>query len=238
MKGLMSRFFYFVRDLRSAALFKALKTHCSGRIVDIGGWDFYEKAISINLNFTEWISLDNDPDRLSAIEREKVRFVVGDACRLPFSNESFDTALSIQVLEHLYKPNDAVGEMARILKKGGVAIFLIPQTSNNHLVPPHYYNFTRFWIERACKENSLSIEVLKPLGGAFSTMASRLFYFYFQAFGVKTFTVEGIRRPFLFYPLLPLMIATSFFLIPLFLLFSLGDLEEEPNNHLVIARKD
>lgn len=237
MKSPMSSFFYFVRDLRSAELFRILKKHCSGRVVDIGGWDFYNKAISLNLDFSEWVSLDNSPDRLSAIKHDKVSFVVGDACCLPISDNSFDTALSIQVLEHLYKPNEAVREMARILRKGGKAVFLIPQSSNIHLVPHHYYNFTRFWIERACRENALSIEFLKPLGGAFSTLASRLFYFFFQAAGVKTFTVEGIKRPKMFYLLLPLMITAALFIIPLFLIFSLGDLEEEPNNHLVVARK-
>lgn len=45
--------------------------------------------------------------------------VVGDAHALPFRAGSFDGVLSMQVLEHLRAPWDAVEEVARVLRPGG-----------------------------------------------------------------------------------------------------------------------
>ncbi|HZP99353.1 MAG TPA: methyltransferase domain-containing protein [Reyranella sp.] len=52
-----------------------------------------------------------------------VRHVVGDARWLPFKPDSFDTAYSYSVLQHLAKDNVrlALGELKRVLKPGGSA---------------------------------------------------------------------------------------------------------------------
>ena len=68
-------------------------------------------------------------------------------------------------------------------------------------------------------------------------MASHHFYFFLQAFRVEGMSDPEVRRPLLFYPLLPLMCAVALLSLPLYLLLSLGDLSEEPNNHLVVAQK-
>ena len=48
--------------------------------------------------------------------------VLGDAQNLPFKDESFEVILCTEVLEHLKKPQLAVDEMKRVLKKGGKLI--------------------------------------------------------------------------------------------------------------------
>ena len=50
-------------------------------------------------------------------------------------------------------------------------------------------------------------------------------------------SVPEIRRGPLFYVLYPLMAAYALLSLPIALLLSLGDLQEEPNNHLVVVRK-
>jgi SAM-dependent methyltransferase len=52
-------------------------------------------------------------------------FVVGSATNMPFSDNSFDAAWSIWVLEHIPTPERAFEEMRRVIKPGGV-IFLAP----------------------------------------------------------------------------------------------------------------
>jgi hypothetical protein len=47
----------------------------------------------------------------------------------------------------------------------------------------------------------------------------------------------AIRRNALFWVLLPFQMLFALFLIPVAMFFSLGDLGEEPNNHLVVARR-
>jgi SAM-dependent methyltransferase len=52
--------------------------------------------------------------------------VVGDICRLPFADDSFDVAFAIYVLEHLADPARFTQEVSRVLKPGGVFVCLTP----------------------------------------------------------------------------------------------------------------
>ena len=51
----------------------------------------------------------------------RVSFVEDDISSSSVESESMDAIVSWEVLEHITKPNDAFKEMARILKKGGIA---------------------------------------------------------------------------------------------------------------------
>jgi SAM-dependent methyltransferase len=48
------------------------------------------------------------------------RFVTGSATALPFPDNSFDTAWSIATLEHVPNPEQALAEMRRVVRKGGL----------------------------------------------------------------------------------------------------------------------
>lgn len=56
--------------------------------------------------------------------RVKVRFVEGNALRLPFKDESFDAVVSIRFLHLLSRKDEqaVLREMARVLKPGGVLV--------------------------------------------------------------------------------------------------------------------
>jgi hypothetical protein len=60
---------------------------------------------------------------------------------------------------------------------------------------------------------------------------------FFQAARADGMSDKRIRRKRKFWILLPLQALYAAVSIPICMLLSLGDLEEEPNNHLVIARK-
>lgn len=53
--------------------------------------------------------------------------VKADICQLPFANNSFDWILCNHVLEHIPDDTQAMQELYRVLKPGGVAILQIPQ---------------------------------------------------------------------------------------------------------------
>jgi SAM-dependent methyltransferase len=236
-KPLWIRLLYRARDLRSRALFDALRAHCRGEVLDVGGWDFFESARRADIDFDRWTCLEASSERALTSEDERFRLVHGDGCRMDFEAASFDTVLCIQVLEHVFEPLRMFCEIGRVLRPEGVAVFLIPQTSTTHLAPDYHCNFSRYWIREALNRAGLVSVEHQPLGGVWSSMASHLFYFFLQAFRFEGMSDPEIRRPWLFYPLLPLMCAAALLCLPLFLLLSLGDLAEEPNNHLVIARK-
>lgn len=64
----------------------------------------------------------------------KARAEVGDALRLPYSDNSFDVVLMSEILEHIPTDEGAITEMARVLKPGGVAAVTVP----------------RYWPEKVC----------------------------------------------------------------------------------------
>jgi hypothetical protein len=106
-----------------------------------------------------------------------------------------------------------------------------------HLAPDFHQNFSRFWIQKAMQRAGLEIVQLRPLGGVWSSMASHLVYFFFQAARADGMSDKSIRRKRSFWILVPLQALYATVSIPMCMLLSLGDLEEEPNNHLVVARK-
>jgi SAM-dependent methyltransferase len=50
----------------------------------------------------------------------------GDACRLPFPDETFDVVITSEVLEHIQDDVAAIGEMVRVLKPGGRFAATVP----------------------------------------------------------------------------------------------------------------
>lgn len=236
-KTVWERFAFWARNLRSQKLFQALAMYCSGDVLDVGGRDFFLTAESRKISFLSWTTLDNMSMSSAGIADARFHFIHGDGCAIPCADQSFDTVLNIQVLEHVFHPMTMVQEIARVLKVSGHAVFLIPQTSVLHELPAHYYNFTRFWIERVMTESGLAIVEYHALGGVWSSMASHLVYFFFECFRVRGMSDQRIIRNVWFYILFPLMIVYAVISIPICLVLSLGDLQEEPNNHLVVVQK-
>lgn len=230
------RLLYFVRDLRAKQLFKILRKYCGKDILDVGGGAFYPK-IKDRLTFSNWTSLESSEKYAYKTNDGKYHLVFGDGCDMKFKNESFDTILCIQVLEHVYEPNKMFSEIARVLKPDGHAIFMVPQTANTHLVPDHYYNFTKYWIRKSAKLNNLKVVEMIPMGGFWSSAASRLFIFFLQSIRYEVVSDGEERRNFLFYFLLPLMWFYAVINIPICLIFAFSDLNEEPNNHLLVLKK-
>jgi len=55
-----------------------------------------------------------------------IRYSVQNAQELAFGSEKFDCVICIDVLEHVGVPENAMGEMARVLKPGAVAVVTVP----------------------------------------------------------------------------------------------------------------
>lgn len=52
--------------------------------------------------------------------------VLGDLCRLPFPDGSFDVVVCFHVLEHVPSDRDAAAQIARVLGQGGTAVIVVP----------------------------------------------------------------------------------------------------------------
>lgn len=68
--------------------------------------------------------------------------VMGDAHTLPFRESTFNGIVCQAVLEHIKKPEKAVAEMFRVLKKGGLVYAEVPFLQGFHPSPKDFYRFT------------------------------------------------------------------------------------------------
>lgn len=73
----------------------------------------------------EKIGLDMSPDQTTGNSSMTTIIHTRDG-RLPFSDCSFDLVTSLWVLEHVEHPEQLFGEIARVLKPGGIFAFVTP----------------------------------------------------------------------------------------------------------------
>lgn len=113
--------------------------------------------------------------------------VFGDAERLPFRRDSFDTALCLQVLEHLAEPETALREACRVLRPGGYLILTAPHIWNVHEDPDDYYRFTGHGLAHLLRKAGLEVVEIRPMAGYFVTTAARFCYFlaHFDRWGMQ-----------------------------------------------------
>ncbi|MBC8506419.1 MAG: class I SAM-dependent methyltransferase [Anaerolineales bacterium] len=79
----------------------------------------------------------------------------------PFRPESFDAALVLNVLEHVFDSQGLFKSVAEILKPGGKLLLAIPFMVKMHQIPLDYFRYTHFALEQLGKDNGLEIERLE-----------------------------------------------------------------------------
>ena len=122
-----------------SARYKWAAPRLRGRILDLGCGVGYGGQILLSANgaIREVVGLDMSPDALEFARQtyanEELRFVQGDACCLPFADNSFDAVVSFEAIEHVKEPVALLKEVRRVLKPRGT--FLV-STPNKYLTSP------------------------------------------------------------------------------------------------------
>lgn len=62
-----------------------------------------------------------------APESAKAQVVVGDALALPYPDDSFDSVIASEILEHIPEDDAAITELIRVLKPGGTLAVTVPR---------------------------------------------------------------------------------------------------------------
>jgi SAM-dependent methyltransferase len=150
-----------IADWAIAAYEDAIRQHAHGVLADIGCGnapyygiyrDRVVKAIGV-----DWPASTHGSSYID------VFCDLNDGIELP--DESIDTILCTDVLEHLYEPRRLWIEFARILRSGGVALIGVPFLYNIHEAPHDYHRYTSFALRRYAEEAGLVVVSLDPIGG-------------------------------------------------------------------------
>jgi len=148
---------------RIAAFYStAIRTHAHGHLLDLGcgrapllGYysQFVDKATLV-----DWEnSLHNNPllDLVADLNKP-----------LRFDDETFDTVLLSDVLEHIAEPQNLLGEISRTLKSNdGLLLLNVPFFYPIHEEPFDFHRYTRFSLERMCAAAGLTVLEVTPIGG-------------------------------------------------------------------------
>lgn len=92
--------------------------------VGCGTGRFSEQIVDLGANLTV---IDIGQDLVEKVcERVKCTGVVGDACNLPFDDETFEFVISSECIEHTSDPIKAITEMCRVCTPGGTICITTP----------------------------------------------------------------------------------------------------------------
>ncbi|MBI3815605.1 MAG: methyltransferase domain-containing protein, partial [Nitrospinae bacterium] len=150
------------------SIYKA-RENIRGILLDIGcGKKPYHPLLSHKT--VKWIGIDRPITHSGPPSAD----IFGDGKYLPFGDESFDTILCTQVIEHIDEPDIFFKEISRVLKKGGMLIMTAPQTNWLHEEPHDYYRFTKYGLIYLANKYGLSVELIKPLGGVFALLGQTI----------------------------------------------------------------
>lgn len=84
---------------------------------------------------------------------------------LPLEDESVDTVILSDVLEHIYKPEFLLREIHRILRPQGALLLNVPFIYPEHEKPYDYFRYTEFYYRNIARELGYNIPILKRIGG-------------------------------------------------------------------------
>jgi SAM-dependent methyltransferase len=94
--------------------------------------------------------------------------------RLPFADDSFDYVLAFHLMEHVYQYGYALGEIRRVLRRGGKLIVAVPFLHMYHEDPVDYFRFTDTALIRMCQERGLECVSMEYIGEGLYSQALTL----------------------------------------------------------------
>jgi len=148
---------------------------------------------------TQYTGIDIQGGGHSDEAKEVTRYF--DGYTIPFPDNSFDTLLCTEVLEHADDPEMLVAECARVLKKGGRAYFSMPFVYPEHEVPYDFRRFTHFEHQRLfAKNNFLNITTEKTTG-FFGTFGQIFSVWVFEGIPFRSTILKTLLAMFILAPI-------------------------------------
>ncbi len=84
---------------------------------------------------------------------------------IPLTDESVDTVILSDVLEHISRPKYLLKEIHRILTPKGALLLNVPFLYPEHEKPHDYFRYTEFFYRDMAREQGYELAALKKIGG-------------------------------------------------------------------------
>ena len=143
------------------------KKHISGEVIDVGCGDMPFK-VQISESGSVYDTLDIEA------RTEGVKYIGSVLDMHMIDDCTYDTAICLEVLEHVPQPFKAANELNRILKPNGTFIMSVPHLSRLHEQPHDYYRYTKYGIRALLEDNGFEILEMKVCGGIFSFLGHQI----------------------------------------------------------------
>ncbi|HRN69776.1 MAG TPA: class I SAM-dependent methyltransferase [Candidatus Woesebacteria bacterium] len=165
------------KDTILDSLIEARK-YAKGKLLDVGCGSKPYRILFEDV-VTEYVGLDKNTGDIR-----------GSALCMPIKDNTYNTVLSTQVLEHVSDPQQMMNEIYRVLKKDGHAILTLPLFWCLHEEPHDYFRYTKYGLKQLAKNSNLKVVYIKDRGNWAVTMGQL----------ISIFLEPTINRYFLKYP--------------------------------------
>ena len=167
---------------------KALKNekkYASGILIDIGCGKMPYRDIFIS-QVEKYIGMDYPKSAAvsTTLAGNLDIQLIGQGEKLPTRNNSIDTFLLLDVLEHTDRYNAVLGEVHRSLKKNGKVILTTPFLYPLHMEPLDFFRYTKYGLEKVAEKAGFTVRHINDYGEFWHSIGLLLNnYLFFEAVG-------------------------------------------------------
>lgn len=189
-----------------------IKNYCKIKngmdILDIGcGTGSFTRYLADDDDNLKITGVDNDTFFIEnakkfALEKglsDRLNFLVGDACEIPLSDNSFDVVVSHTFLTSIKNPKKALEEMKRVVRNGGVIASITAMSFSNQTWHKGYYPVECNWYKRLTELETkvwTMYQAIDPLTNYTQGIATSEIPHFFYENGLKDISIYPIGKAF------------------------------------------
>lgn len=149
------------------AVLEGIDRYLKGKLIDIGCGHMPLKS-ELEHKVGKYDTLDIEP------RTDGVKFIGSVLDMHMIENSSYDSVISLAVLEHVPDPFRAVSEINRILKLDGIFMLSVPHISRLHELPHDYFRYTEFGIRELLEKRGFKILHIEKAGTLISYLGHQI----------------------------------------------------------------
>lgn len=158
-----------------------------GKVLDYGAGDRPMEPM-LKKKFDSYLAADYAPSNEAHTNRPDI-FITDDG--LDVGDETMDCVVLTEVLEHIYKPVEALKDIHRILKPGGSVIGTVPFAVGEHEAPYDFHRYTSFALRQMFEEAGFEVKDLEYVGDTIGVTAAN----FARTFGIVTKLFYKLKLP-------------------------------------------